>query len=102
MCTWPTCKPPRIPREVVTGMSLQSDSEAARRRRRRALIRAHHPDRGGDAAEFIRLLAQLDQQTPPSENYPEIRFIRRRRWWHGAASSIPLFRSTSRRPKRVV
>jgi len=82
------------------GMPAQNETEDERRRRRRALIRANHPDRGGDAAEFIRLLAYFDQEPPLSECYSEMRFIRRRRWWH-ATASIRLFRPTSRRPKRV-
>ena len=86
----------------VTQMPAQSESDEERRRRRRALIRAHHPDKGGDAAEFIRLLQRLDQERPSSESYLEMRFVRRRRWWQGAVPSISLFRRTSRRPKRVV
>jgi hypothetical protein len=82
-------------------MAAQSETDEERRRRRRALIREHHPDRGGDAAEFIRLLHGLDQERPLSESYPEMRFARRCRWWRGAVSSIPRFRR-SRRPKRVV
>ena len=82
-------------------MRAPSETEQERRRRRRALIRAHHPDRGGDAAEFIRLLAYLDQERPLSEGYPEMRFVRRRRWWH-ATASMPLLRRASRRPKRVI
>lgn len=82
-------------------MPGQSETDVERRRRRRALIRAHHPDRGGDAAEFIRLLAYFDQEPSLSECYSEMRFIRRRRWWH-ATASIRLFRRASRRPKRVV
>jgi len=78
------------------------ETEEERRRRRRALIRAHHPDRGGDAVEFVQLLIDLDQERPLSESYPELRFVRRRRWWQSAVSSTPLFRRTSRRPKRVV
>jgi hypothetical protein len=83
-------------------MAAQCETDEERRRRRRALIRAHHPDRGGDAAEFIRLLHHLDQERPLSDSCPEMRFVRRRRWWQGAVSSIALFRRTSRRPKRVV
>ena len=85
----------------MTSMPARSEMEEERRRLRRALIRAHHPDRGGDAAEFIQLLAYFDQERPLSERYSEMRFIRRRRWWH-ATASIRLFRRTSRRPKRVV
>jgi hypothetical protein len=82
-------------------MSARSETDEERRRRRRALIRAHHPDRGGDPAEFIRLLHQLDQERSLSESYPEMRFVHRRRWWH-VAVLISLLRRTPGRPKRVV
>ena len=83
-------------------MPAHSESEEERRRRRRALIRAYHPDRGGDAAEFIRLLHQLAGERASSASCPEVSFVRRRGWWQGAVSSIPLFRRTSRRPQRVI
>jgi len=86
----------------VTGLPAHRETDEERRRRRRALIRAHHPDRGGDAAELIRLLLHLDQERPLSDSYPDMSFVRRRRWWQGALSSIPPFRRTSRRPKHVV
>ena len=86
----------------VTGMPAHREAEEDRRRRRRALIRAHHPDRGGDPVEFIRILQHLDQERPMSEIHPEVRFVRRRPWWRGVVSSIPRFRHTSRRPRRVV
>lgn len=86
----------------VTLMPVPSETEEERRGRRRALIRAYHPDRGGDAAEFVRLLRHLDQERASSENCPEMRFVRRRRWWQGAVPSVPPFRRTSRRPRRVV
>jgi hypothetical protein len=82
-------------------MPQRSETDEERRRRRRALIRAHHPDRGGDPAEFIRLLHHLDQERPLGASYPEMRFVHRRRWWQ-VALSISLLRRTSRRPKRVV
>jgi hypothetical protein len=67
-------------------MPTRSETDEERRRRRRALIRAQHPDRGGDPAEFIRVLHE---------------FVRRRLWWQGAVSLL-LLRRTSPRPKRVV
>jgi hypothetical protein len=82
-------------------MPQRSETDEERRRRRRALIRAHHPDRGGDPAEFIRLLHHLDQERPLGASYPEMSFVHRRRWWQ-VAVSISLLRRTSRRPKRVV
>ena len=83
-------------------MAMRSETDEERRRRRRALIRAHHPDRGGDTAEFVRMLRHLDQERPLSAVYPEIRFVRQRRWWQRAAAPISRLRRTSRRPKRVV
>jgi hypothetical protein len=86
----------------ATQMPARSESEEDRRHRRWALIRAHHPDRGGDPAEFIRVLHHLDQERPLNEIHPEMRFVRRRHWWRGVLPSIPPFRRTSRRPRRVV
>jgi hypothetical protein len=43
-----------------------------RRNARRAFIRAHHPDRGGDPAEFMAGLAALDKpaSVPPAAPPP--------------------------------
>jgi len=51
---------------------------------RRALIKAHHPDRGGDPATFVEVLAALDRPTTPSragsvEARPSPSWRRRRR-----------------------
>ena len=40
------------------------DAAAQRRAARRAVIKAHHPDRGGDPARLIELLARLDDLDP--------------------------------------
>lgn len=73
-----------------------ADLGADARRRRRALLRAHHPDLGGDPAEFIRV-SQPPNQSPnrfPNQ-FPdgtgdtgEVFFVRRprglrrvRAWW---------------------
>lgn len=47
---------------------------------RRALIKAHHPDRGGDPARFVELLAELDgSPAPPPVEVVATRSRRRRR-----------------------
>jgi hypothetical protein len=81
-------------------MSARIETDEERRSRRRALIRAHHPDMGGDAADFIRILHALDDERPQGMRNPEMRFVRRRRWWK--AVSIPPFLRTAGRPRRVV
>jgi hypothetical protein len=63
----------------VTYRTLPSDVET--RRRRRALMRAHHPDLGGDPAAFIEALQRLDQHCGTEAPPAEVSFVRRRRWW---------------------
>jgi hypothetical protein len=41
------------------------DAEQRHRRARREFIRRHHPDRGGDSAEFVAGLAELDVPAEP-------------------------------------
>lgn len=75
--------------------TTRSDVEA--RRRRRAVMRAHHPDLGGDPAEFIEVLRRLDQGSETEGPPTEVRFVRRRRWW--VLDPPRPFRT--RRPRRV-
>ena len=51
------------------------------RRRRRALLRASHPDLGGDAETFIRVAAALGAGggRVPAAPADEVRFVRRPR-----------------------
>jgi len=44
---------------------------------RRALIKAHHPDRGGDPARFVELLEELDRPAAGAAR-PEVRATRSR------------------------
>jgi len=85
----------------VMGIPAHIEAEEERRTRRRALIRAYHPDRGGDPAEFMRLLDEFDQRGPLRQTYAEMKFVRRRRWWQ-RVWSVPLLRRTPRGPRRVV
>lgn len=45
-------------------MTTESEGDE-RRARRRAVIKEHHPDRGGDVSAFIAALAELDRTGPP-------------------------------------
>jgi hypothetical protein len=51
------------------------------RRRRRALLRAHHPDLGGNPEEFIRVMGAMraDRSTSSSSPGDEVRFVRQPR-----------------------
>lgn len=78
---------------------------AEQRRRRRELLRQHHPDLGGDAEEFVRVLRQLGTGSPTGPGPAageELRFVRSPR---GLARFVawPLARlRRRRRPRRVV
>ncbi|GAA0706854.1 hypothetical protein Drose_16085 [Dactylosporangium roseum] len=65
-------------------------------RARRAFIRAHHPDRGGDAAVFIAGLARLDHAGPP-EVFDRVRVIVVRR----RPLVVRLIQALSRRCRRL-
>lgn len=49
-------------------------------RLRRQFIRAHHPDRGGDAGTFIAGMRVFDTQQALSEPPPSIVVVRRPNW----------------------
>ena len=60
---------------------LEDGSE--QRSRRRELIRAYHPDRGGDPAVFIEMLRSMGQDGVDGPAVTEIRFAKRhQRWRH--------------------
>jgi hypothetical protein len=78
---------------------MPSSPDPAERRRRRALLRAAHPDLGGDPEEFIRVLAELDHGgTAARGPAGEVRFVRRPR----GLARIPAWWRRRRRPPRVV
>ena len=74
-------------------------SDEEHRRRRRELIRANHPDRGGDPAVFIEVLQSLDEDSVSGWPPTEVRFAKRRRRWRVPGPPRPFRRQ---RPKRVV
>jgi len=78
------------------------DAERARRAQRREFIRSHHPDRGGDPAEFLAGLRRFDP--PPSESTdvsePKVVVIANERWPLSAVSAT-LRRIRRRRRTRV-
>ena len=49
-------------------------------RRRRQFIRAHHPDRGGDAGTFIAGMRAFDAEQAPSSPPPRVVVVRRPGW----------------------
>ncbi|WP_439378480.1 hypothetical protein [Amycolatopsis lexingtonensis] len=61
----------------------------------RAFVRAHHPDVGGDPAEFAAGLARFREPADDSRFDAPVSFVRRRR---GLAALVSRFR---RRPPRV-
>ncbi|MET9000853.1 hypothetical protein [Amycolatopsis sp. Hca4] len=61
----------------------------------RAFVRAHHPDVGGDPAEFAAGLARFREPAPDARFDAPVTFVRRRR---GLAAVLARFR---RRPPRV-
>jgi hypothetical protein len=65
------------------------------RQARRALYRAHHPDRGGDPAELLRRLRELD--APREVAAADVVFVRRRR-----LARLRAWAARRRRPPRVV
>ena len=71
--------------------------DADRRRRRRELMRAHHPDLGGDPAVFIEVLQRLNEDGVGGQGPTEVRFAKRRRW----RLPDPPRRFRRQRPKRV-
>jgi hypothetical protein len=71
-------------------------SDVERRRRRRELMRAHHPDLGGDPAVFIEVLQRLNEDVG-GRAATEVRFTKRRRW----RLPDPPRRFRRQRPKRV-
>ena len=52
--------------------------DAEQRRRLRSFVMAHHPDRGGDADEFITGLAALRQGRPAKPDQVPLVYRRRR------------------------
>ncbi|TFV64136.1 hypothetical protein E4P41_02535 [Geodermatophilus sp. DF01-2] len=71
------------------------------RRRRRALLRAHHPDLGGDPEAFIRAMAAFPahgSRTPtPQHPADDVRFVCRPR---GLARIAAWYRVQLRRGRR--
>jgi hypothetical protein len=82
-------------------MSSRRDPEE--RRHRRAVLKAHHPDLGGDPAEFIRVAAALDGGGERSAPAPtpvgdDVRFVRRPR----GLGRVTAWYRRRRRPPRVI
>ena len=61
------------------------------------MMRAHHPDLGGDAAVYVEMLQRLEEEGAVDSGPSEVRFVKRRRRWRVPAPRP--FRA--RRPPRV-
>jgi hypothetical protein len=83
---------------------VPSSSDPAERRRRRALLRAHHPDLGGDPEEFIRVLAAMrsGRSTASSSPGDDVRFVRRPRGLARIAAWCRQRRNRRSGPPRVL
>ncbi|TFV51529.1 hypothetical protein E4P43_10175 [Blastococcus sp. TF02A-35] len=79
---------------------MPETTDPEERRRRRALLRAHHPDLGGDPSEFLRVMAELEGRARRAGPRPadDIRFVRRPR----GLARIAAWFHRRRRPRRVV
>ncbi|WP_370961318.1 hypothetical protein [Amycolatopsis sp. cg9] len=62
----------------------------------RAFVREHHPDVGGDPAEFAAGLARFRESAPDTRFDAPISFVRRRR---GLAALLSRFRRRGRPPR---
>ncbi len=71
------------------------------RRRRRALLRAHHPDLGGDPEEFLRVMTAMRADRPAAPG-DEVRFVRRPRGLARIAAWVRARRQRRSRPPRVL
>lgn len=73
------------------------EQERAARQARRALYRAHHPDRGGDPAELLRRLRELDAAPAAAPGPQDVVFVRRR-----PVDRLRAWAERRHRPPRVV
>jgi hypothetical protein len=77
------------------------DAERTRRAQRREFIRSHHPDRGGDPADFLAGLHRFDPPpSEPTDGSAPIVFVAHQRWPVSAVTSA-LRRLRRRRRPRV-
>ena len=79
---------------------MARDPGPEERRRRRELLRAHHPDFGGDPEQFIRVVDSFESAGPGTASDPvgsEVRFTRRPR----GLSRVTAWYRRRNRPPRV-
>lgn len=78
------------------------DPQRAGRSLRRELIRAHHPDLGGDPHLFIEVLESMDGDRVTRKAATEVRFVKRRRPWRSWRQHPRLRLRRQGRPARRV
>jgi hypothetical protein len=83
----------------MAGIDSEDGAEEAGRRRRE-FIRAHHPDRGGDAETFIAGLRALEAEQAPGDPPPRVVIAAHQRWpIRLAAAAVRRLRPDSRPPR---
>jgi hypothetical protein len=83
----------------MAGIGSEDGAEEAGRRRRE-FIRAHHPDRGGDAESFIAGLRAIDSGQAPPDPSPRVVVVPHRPWpIRLAAAAVRRLRRDSKPPR---
>jgi hypothetical protein len=83
----------------MTGSGSEDGAEEAGRRRRE-FIRAHHPDRGGDAESFIEGLRAIEAEQAPGDQPPRVVVVPHQRWpIRLAAAAVRRVRHDSKPPR---
>jgi hypothetical protein len=85
----------------MAGIGGEDEAEAEETgRRRREFIRAHHPDRGGDAETFMAGLRAIDAEQAPGRPPPRVVVVPHQPWpIRLAAAAVRRFRHDSKPPR---
>ena len=84
----------------MAGIGSEDGAEEAGRRRRE-FIRAHHPDRGGDAESFIAGLRAIEAEQAPEGPPPRVVVVPHQPWPIRLAAAAVLRLRHDSKPPRV-